>query len=207
MSPSTDSLPVPGPLILASASPRRQELLRQAGIPFVARPTHIPELELHHLPEDSAPATLAESNAHLKASTCAQSHHGSIVLGADTVVALHGKCLGKPSDLDEARHMLAELSGHEHEVITGLCLVKVEPPHQPQIEAWSVTTRVRFRSLTPEIIERYIQTVHVLDKAGGYALQEHGDWIISDVTGSPSNVVGLPMEGLRERLALWIRLP
>jgi septum formation protein len=108
--------------------------------------------------------------------------------------------LAKPADLNEARVMLERLSGRVHEVITGVCLV-----HQAAAKAalFSDVTRVKFRDLTPEGIEQYLAKVHTLDKAGGYAIQEHGDEIVAQVEGSYSNVVGLPVDAVRAALENW----
>jgi len=119
------------------------------------------------------------------------------VLGADTVVALGDRLFGKPASLDQAREFLQALSGRTHEVITGCALVDSDRGEQ----IFHVVTQVTFRTLTSEVIDRYLAAVHVLDKAGAYALQEHGDWIIERVEGSSSNVIGLPTERLSDFLA------
>jgi septum formation protein len=145
------------------------------------------------------PSALAMENARLKAQAVAASARGAghWVLGADTVVALDGKLYGKPESPEEAREFLRALSGRTHEVITGCALI--DPERREQL--FHATTRVTFRALSDEIIARYLAAVHVLDKAGAYALQEHGDWIIERVDGSRSNVIGLPCELLAEKLA------
>lgn len=178
-------------LILASASPRRHELLGAMGMPFEVVAVDLVEHDGDSAPHFS-PAELAQENARRKAEAVAEQHHGRWVLGADTVVALKGRLLGKPASLDEAKKFLQVLSGQTHEVITGCSL------HDPdgKAEIFHETTRVTFRDLSDETVERYLESVHVLDKAGGYALQEHGDWIIEKVEGSRTNVVGLPTEAL-----------
>ncbi len=139
-----------------------------------------------------SPAELAQENARLKAEGVAKQQPGRRVLGADTVVVLNGRLLGKPASLEKAKAFLRALSGQAHDVITGCAL------HDPdgKAEIFHETTRVTFRALSDEAIERYLAAVHVLDKAGGYALQEHGDWIIEKVEGSRTNVIGLPTEAL-----------
>ena len=174
-------------LILASASPRRRELLQEMGMPFEVVTADVAELESlspHHL----TPAELALENARRKAQAVATSHKGHWVLGADTVVALGGQLFGKPASQDEAKAFLQALSGETHEVITACVLVEPSGVRHEFHDA----TEVTFRALTPEIISRYIAEVHVLDKAGAYALQERGDWIVERVEGSRTNVIGLP---------------
>jgi septum formation protein len=186
---------LPG-LILASVSPRRRHLL--SGI--------LPEFEVvdsfaTELTEsDLGARRLCELNAERKAWLVAERYPNHLVLGADTLVFLDGLPLGKPADLDHARSMLASLSGRIHEVITGVCLV-----HRAgsRLHVFSETTYVRFRTLQPADIEDYLARVHVLDKAGSYALQEHGSLIIESVEGSHSNVIGLPVESLRRALETW----
>jgi septum formation protein len=146
--------------------------------------------------EESADASMGLSalvlnNARAKATDIAAQFPQSIVLGADTLVWLDGTALGKPADIEEARQMLARLSGRVHEVCTGVHLVRLNPHLQVEFHE---TTRVRFRSLDDAAIGAYLDKVDVLDKAGAYALQEHGDLIIESVEGSRSNVVGLPVE-------------
>jgi len=131
------------------------------------------------------------ANARAKAREVAPRHPHSVVLGADTLVWLRGIPLGKPAGLDEARKMLRLLSGRVHEVATGVHLLRVEPRQQAEFHE---VTRVRFRKLDEGAIDQYLASVDVLDKAGAYALQEHGDLLIETVEGSRSNVIGLPVE-------------
>jgi septum formation protein len=176
------------PLVLASRSPRRRELLVAAG----AKDVKIAASDIEESSDASAGrASLVLRNARAKATDIASQFPGAIVLGADTLVWLDGEPLGKPSDFDGARQMLSRLSGRVHEVCTGVHLVRLDP--RLQIE-FHETTRVRFRSLDEATIGEYLDKVDVLDKAGAYALQEHGDLIIESVEGSRSNVVGLPVE-------------
>lgn len=174
-------------LVLASASPRRSELLRAAGVEFLADPAQ--GLEIH----DPALglAALVTANARAKALEVAARHPQSVVVGADTLVWSDGRALGKPRDAEEAREMLRHLAGRVHEVATGVHLVRLEP--RQQVEFHEVT-RVRFRAFDDAVIEDYLAAVEVSDKAGAYALQEHGEMIVESVEGSRSNVVGLPVE-------------
>ena len=178
-------------IILASGSPRRRELLQAMGISFEVVTSDVPELDADSAP-GMPPVDLAQENARRKALAVAALHPSRWVLGADTVVTLDNRSLGKPVSLDEARLFLAMLSGREHEVITACALIE---PTGKQHEFHEVT-KVAFRKLTLGIINRYLNAVHVLDKAGAYALQEEGDLIIERVEGSQTNVVGLPWEML-----------
>ena len=135
--------------------------------------------------------TLVATNARAKALEVAARYPDAVVLGADTLVWLGDRALGKPADHNEARRMLRELSGQTHEVATGVHLVRMEP--RQQVEFHEIT-RVRFRPLGEDVIEEYLATVDVLDKAGAYALQENGEMLVESVEGSRSNVVGLPLE-------------
>lgn len=136
-------------------------------------------------------AELVTVNARAKAMEVAARHPHAVVLGADTLVWLDGRALGKPADADEARGMLRMLSGRTHEVATGVHLLRLEP--RQQVEFHEVT-RVRFRELGESVIDEYLGAVDVLDKAGAYALQERGELLIEEVEGSRSNVIGLPVE-------------
>ena len=186
----------PIPLILASASPRRVELLRRLTPDFQVIPSDA--AEVHDAALGVRP--LCELNARLKATPVAQRHPGHVVLGADTLVWLDGRPLGKPAHPAEARAMLRDLSGNAHEVVTGVCLMHAG---SGRMEVFSEVTRVVFRPLDEELSERYLAAVHTLDKAGGYALQEHGDWLVQSVAGSHSNVGGLPVEAVGRALARW----
>jgi septum formation protein len=185
------------PLILASASPRRLELLRSLALEFTVATADGVE-EAHDA--GWSPAALTEHNARLKAEAVAARHPGTLVLGADTLVYLDGDPLGKPAGLAEAAAMLRRLSGRTHTVCTGVCLAG---PGAGQTECFHDLTRVTFRPLTEAAITDYLRRVHVLDKAGAYAAQEWGELIIERMDGSWNNVVGLPLEALQPRLARW----
>jgi septum formation protein len=184
------------PLILASQSPRRQLLLREITNDFDVVKSDAEELHDPGIP----PKTLCELNATLKAQPIGVQYPNHLVLAADTLVFLDGHPLGKPLDLDEARRMLRSLSGKNHQVITGVCLLHEQVQRQV---VFSVTTQVWFRPLTDSVIEEYLAQVNVLDKAGAYALQEHGERLVERVEGSASNVIGLPLEALRDALEAW----
>jgi septum formation protein len=184
------------PVILASTSPRRSELLKQLGVKFKVIASEAPEDEHEFL---TAMET-CQLNAYRKARAVAKKHPDSLVLGADTLVYLDGKPFGKPADLEEAARMLAELSGKEHHVVTGVCLLHLRAHRQ---SIFADITDVKFREFGEKEIRVYLGLVNTLDKAGAYAIQEHGSMIVERISGSLSNVVGLPLERLREELAHW----
>jgi septum formation protein len=193
-------MPVPlrdlPPVILASASPRRAQLLRQIGLQFQVMPSDAPEIQ----PPFLTPHEVAQFNAHCKARAVAEKNPHALVLGADTLVCVENTILGKPAHLTEARQMLAQLQGRQHHVITGVCLIQME---FRRLKMFAVSTAVKFRSLTPSQIDEYLAAIYPLDKAGAYAIQEQGDWIVEAIEGSFSNVVGLPVERLQTELARW----
>ncbi|MBK1826940.1 Maf family protein [Haloferula rosea] len=177
-------------IVLASGSPRRRELLAGAGVEFEVRPS--PAEEIHDASLD--PAVLCERNAELKARAVVVP--GAAVIGADTLVFIDGEPLGKPKDLDEARAMLRRLSGREHAVCTGVCVVGPDGG----AEAFHEITTVRFRELSEEVIEDYFSKVNPLDKAGSYGIQEHGEMLVEGISGGFDNVMGLPVAAVLERL-------
>jgi septum formation protein len=184
------------PVILASASPRRAELLRKLIRNFEVLPGHVEE----HQPKHLSPIEASLLNAYHKARVIAKKHPDSLVIAADTEVVLGRRVFGKPRDLKEAAEMLKDLAGHEHLVITGVCLLHLRRHHQ---RLFSVTTRVRFKSLRADEIAEYLAKINPLDKAGAYAIQERGELIVAKTDGSYSNVVGLPMERLRQELKFF----
>ncbi|MBI5396812.1 MAG: septum formation protein Maf [Verrucomicrobia bacterium] len=179
-------------LILASASPRRAELLGSLGLRFEIIPSDAVEHDAHPV----SPGELALHNAQLKARDVAARHQDAWVIGADTIVVLGETVFGKPRDPGEARRMLRRLSGHNHRVITGVCLISRGGADE---RSFAVETTVRFRALGDADIEGYLAAVNVLDKAGAYAIQE-GPPVVAGIEGSYSNVVGLPLERLAEEL-------
>ena len=184
------------PLILASASPRRSQLLHSAGISFVVLTANTVELEADYL----TPQEAAQINAYRKARAVAKQHPDNLVLGADTVVSLGNRFFGKPSSLTDARRMLTELQGQTHEVVTGVCLLH-QRRHQERL--FAVSTLVTLRALSPRAIRDYLARSHPLDKAGAYGIQEEGHLIVEAVDGSYSNVVGLPVREVQAALAAW----
>lgn len=180
-------------VILASASPRRAELLHEMGVEFKVLPARSDESQ----PEYLTPAEACLLNAYHKARVIAKKHPDAVVIGADTEVVLGQRIFGKPRDREDAEKMLTDLEGKEHQVITGVCLLHLRAHRQ---KLFSDRTRVKFRSLGADEIIDYLDRINPLDKAGAYAIQEHGDMIVERVNGSYSNVVGLPVERLREEL-------
>ena len=181
-------------IILASSSPRRQELLKQMGVRFRVVITDVKEV---HEQKGEA-RSICRRNALLKARAVAVSHTRQTVLGADTLVHLGDELFGKPSSLLKAKQMLRRLSGKMHQVTTACALVK-----GVRKKVFSVTTKVQFRELSDRQINAYLRAVSVLDKAGAYAVQEKGEWIVEAVHGSLTNVVGLPAERLYAELMAW----
>lgn len=189
----------PRRLILASASPRRRELLATLGMPFEVVVAKVVEWEDPTLD----PRVMVAHNAALKADAVAGLHPEAGVLGADTTVFVDGQALNKPADGDEARAMLRRLSGRTHTVFTGLAF-------RCRATGLSLSggesTLVTFQPLSDEVIETYLAAVSTLDKAGGYAIQERPDLIIAGREGSLSNVIGLPLDATKQILTqagLW----
>jgi septum formation protein len=178
-------------IILASGSPRRRELLTGIGVRFEVVTARVRELTATAAPHLS-PADLARENARRKAKAVAGMRPARWVLGADTVVALEKKIMGKPDSIDQAKNFLMALSGETHDVITACALVDPDG----EVELFHETSRVTLHELTYAMVGRYLGVVNVLDKAGGYALQERGEWIVERVEGSRNNVIGLPTEAL-----------
>ena len=183
-------------MILASASPRRSELLRQIGLDFVVITASVNEVAPAHL----SPQETAQINAYRKARAVAKKHPDELVIGADTIVCLGTRIFGKPKDHADAEAMLLALQDQSHEVVTGVCLVGWRARRE---RLFAVSTTVAFQPLDRAAVRRYLAKINPLDKAGAYAIQEHGDLIVREISGSFSNVVGLPVERLREELARW----
>jgi len=178
------------PLILASASPRRAELLSAAGIPFEVRPAHIDEA----LRAGEDARTYASRVAVDKARAIAGQANGRSVLAADTVVVIDGLVLGKPVDSDDAKRMLRLLSGRSHEVITAVALMSTRRGQSDAaIDARIESTVVEFAPLDTAEIDWYVATGEPADKAGSYAVQGLASRFVTRIEGSYSNVVGLPM--------------
>jgi septum formation protein len=179
-------------LVLASASPRRQELLRNAGIAFTVQPADIDES-----PQDGeSPVECAQRLAREKALAVSPSRPLDCVLGADTIVVVDEKILGKPRDTADAARMLRQLSGRTHEVVTGVCLVGPVGERRTEsreLRAASETTRVTMCKISDKDISEYIATGEPMDKAGAYAIQGMASRWIPRIEGDYSNVVGLPV--------------
>ncbi|MBW5447858.1 septum formation inhibitor Maf [Cohnella sp. CFH 77786] len=185
-------------LILASSSPRRQELVRHLGLPVLVRPSDADEWT----PAEWPPARIVEELAERKARTVWDSARGTldmpaVVIGSDTIVAVDGDVLGKPKDEEDAARMLSRLAGRSHEVFTGVCCIGLQ-------DGKTVTghrrTVVRMRELTAEQILRYIASGEPLDKAGAYGIQGLGAVLVDSLEGCYFNVVGLPLSLLADQL-------
>lgn len=173
-------------IILASASPRRRELLAYTGVPFRIESADVEEIQ------SGAPEELVQENAYIKGQTVFKKNPGAVVLSADTVVFADGKVLGKPSDQSDAARMLRLLSGNWHEVFTGVTLFTP----QGVLKGIDIS-RVHFVPLEEQEIVRYVQSGEPMDKAGAYALQGIGGMFVDRIEGSYSNVIGLPMALVR----------
>jgi septum formation protein len=176
---------VPGvKLVLASASPRRQEMLSRLGIRYRTAPASVDEALL---PAEDAPHAVKRL-ARLKAQAVAAAWPGRAVLAADTLVTLDNRVLGKPDNPAHARRMLASLSGRTHQVVTGFCLLGLG-----RTDCGLARSNVRFRQITPEEIVAYVTSNEPMGKAGAYAVQGLGAALVERVSGSYTNVVGLPL--------------
>lgn len=193
-------------LVLASASPRRQELIKLLGLPVRIVPSHVDE----DTPAEWSPSAIVEQLSLRKARSVAEelgdsSKDHSIVVGSDTIVVLDGKVMGKPKDAEEAKSMLHLLAGRTHEVYTGVSCIRAS-------DGASVTshrvTHVRMRKLSDQQIARYVATGEPLDKAGAYGIQELGALLVDSIEGCYFNVVGLPVSLLAVQLEQFgITLP
>jgi len=180
-------------IILASNSPRRRELLEQIGLSFTIAPGDVDE-RIH---SGEAPRDYAERLALEKAYSAAERAGEGVVIAADTIVVVGGTILGKPADAEDARCMLTQLSGREHEVVTGLAVMDAAS-HRSSVR--TAITKVWFRTLLEQEINAYIATREPLDKAGAYGIQERGALLVERIEGCYSNVVGLPLSLLGEML-------
>lgn len=187
------------PLILASASPRRRELVALLGVPFRVDPADIDEVP----PDGHTPEEVARSLAREKALVVAQRQRHGIVLGADTIVVLEGEILGKPRDTEDALEMLRRLNGHEHQVLTGVALLDVADGTIVREQVDVVCTRVWFRQVSEEHLRRYVNTGEPMDKAGAYGAQGYGSTLIERIEGCYFNVVGLPVSRVCAMLEAW----
>ena len=180
-------------LILASQSPRRRYLLEQAGLTFSIVPSAVDEAAV----PVCEPEVYARRLAEAKAADIAEQHPDCWVIGADTIVVINGEILGKPDSMTAARRMLQQLSGQVHAVITGFAIYCEAAGHR---YAETTTTAVTFKTLSDEEIEWYVQTREPFDKAGAYAIQGIGTFLVRSIHGSYTNVVGLPVCEVIEHL-------
>ena len=190
----------PPRLLLASASPRRRDLLAEHGYRFEVAPAAIVEVAPPHL----SPGETVLLNARRKACAAARVHPDALVVGADTIVAFEGQLLGKPADFQEAWAMLSALNGTVHEVFSGVCLVLSSARKE---RTFIEVTRVHFHRRSAAELRAYLARIEPLDKAGAYAAQADEGMMIARVEGSYSNVIGLPMEALARELAAFGCLP
>lgn len=179
-------------IILASASPRRQELLKQIGCDFTIKVSDIVEDNQ----QDLLPQQLAVSHAKAKAVDISlQGSANDVIIGADTIVVLDGQVYGKPININDARSILTHLSGKQHQVITGIAVV-----YREQVWTDFVVTNVKIGNLTSKEIENYLATGEPMDKAGAYGIQGMGALLVEEIQGCYFNVVGLPLRKLSEVL-------
>ncbi len=183
----TTAMSVDRPIVLASSSPRRRELLAGLGIRFLIDPSTIPEPE--RKPGETA-AGYVRRAARLKALEVAIRHTSGLIIGADTIVVVKDRVLGKPVSRDEAEMMLRSLSGRWHEVFTGLCVIEKPSGHS---RTASCRSRVHMRRLSSSDIEWYLSTGEHRDKAGAYAVQGHASLFIDRIEGCYFNIVGFPI--------------
>jgi septum formation protein len=179
------------PLVLASASPRRSELLRSLGLAFEVRPALRPEPQFK---PGIPPEEYALLAAAAKAREVAKSHPDAAILAADTIVVVDSDVLGKPKDRNEALAMLSRLAGREHQVVTGCCLIfgaeAIDAQHE---ECLVVCTKVWMADFSRAALAAYVATGEPLDKAGAYGIQEQAAFLVERIEGSYTNVVGLPL--------------
>ncbi|MFH1386332.1 MAG: Maf family protein [bacterium] len=180
-------------IILASASPRRKELLKRLVDNFTVIPSSVDE----KLITAPTPEELAEKTALAKANDVAKNEKDAIVIGADTIVILGDIILGKPKDNDEAYLMLKSLSGTTHKVVTGLAVIDTKTG---KTQSTYVVSQVKMKNVSDQAIKDYISTGSPLDKAGGYGVQEIEDAFMAKIDGDLDNVVGLPVKTLKEML-------
>ncbi len=181
-------------LILASGSPRRADLLREIGFEFTVVVPEVEETQTDSL----SPYEACRLNAFRKARVVSARFPDSLVLAADTLVCMGSHKLGKPRDRTEAQGMLKMLQNRSHFVVSGVCLRHTAAERQ---QTFTVVTTVTFNPLTTEQIEAYHQKVTPFDKAGAYAIQEEGDTLVKSISGSYTNVVGLPIERVQGELS------
>lgn len=180
-------------IILASASPRRKELLKRIGLKFKVDPSNYEE----NISSELEPHELAKSLSLEKAKLVAKKHMNALVIAADTFIVFEGKILGKPRTETEAKEMLETISGRQHSVITGFTIIDTE---NNKALSKAVETKVYIRKLSSNEIDAYVESKEPLDKAGAYAIQGLGSVIVEKIEGDYFNVIGLPLSALTESL-------
>ena len=184
MTSHEDSVSIRPRLVLASGSPRRRDLLRSVGFDPKIVPPEVEELKAGSLP----PRELCLHNARLKSVEVSKNFRHDYVVASDTVVAMDRTVFGKPESICEAAANLRRLSGRVHEVMSAVVIQRGE-----QVIEFVEVSCVKFRKLGEAVIQEYLSRVPVLDKAGGYAIQDHGDWLVEEIEGDYENIVGLPL--------------
>lgn len=185
-------------IILASASPRRRELLQSVGLEFEVMTSDVDESGIDKsLPPDLYVRELAVLKAAVAVKAVRAEKRAAVIIAADTIVSLNGEIMGKPADSEDAYRMLKTLSGNTHEVYTGVCVINSDTG---DASGKSVKTCVRFKKLTDEKIRAYIATGEPFDKAGAYGIQGMGKLLIDSISGDYFNVVGLPVAALADIL-------
>jgi len=179
-------------IILASNSERRKHLLNEMGLDFIQVPSSIIELNNEHYYTE-----VATFNAIRKAQDIAANYPDHLVIGADTVIEYQREIIGKPNDIADAKNILLKLSNASHFVVSA---VSLQSPNARIRCTFAVRTEVHFKTFTPEVVDQYLSLVHVLDKAGAYAIQEHGEMLVDFIEGPLDNVIGLPCQALQESL-------
>ena len=185
------------PLILASGSPRRAKILRDLGVDFEIVKTEAAEVSIPHDPVRTVTENACAKLRAAVATSCdLPDVEGRAILAADTIVWFNNRIYGKPRDLDEAKEFLRELSGQTHVVFTGIAFW--DGKGEDALATACVRSEVTFRALSEEMIEEYVARVHPTDRAGAYDIDESGDLIVASYTGSYENIMGLPVEPLRD---------
>lgn len=180
-------------IILASTSPRRKELMEKIGIPFEIKPSSYQE----DMSIDKNPRELVKKLSYNKAKAIVNDHSDSIIIGADTIVVINDKIMGKPKSEQDAANMLKNLSNKPHSVFTGFTIINTK---NKQTITKAVETKIYFKELSDKQIKEYIATKEPMDKAGAYAIQGRASKFIEKIEGSYYNVMGLPIDELKKDL-------
>ncbi len=187
-------------IILASASPRRREMLQQLGLSFQCVSPDVPEEVLSGETPVTYVERIASDKAHAVLQTAAMNDRDRLIIAGDTTVTLDGTILGKPASAQEAVEMLLHLSGRTHQVLTGVCLLRHRDGRVDSERLFSVSTDVVFKPLSLSEVKAYVGTGDPMDKAGAYGIQSGAAHMIREIHGSYTNVVGMPMAELYEAL-------